>query len=105
MKVLHLTLKKEWFDMILSGEKKEDYRELKSYWNARLNANTYEGFFKPKQFDVVELANGYSRDSRKIIIQFDYTTVREGLIKWGANAGEKYFVVRFGKILETRNIK
>ena len=28
MKTLHLNLKKQWFDMILSGEKKEEYREL-----------------------------------------------------------------------------
>ncbi len=28
---LHLTLKKNWFDLILSGEKKEEYREIKHY--------------------------------------------------------------------------
>ena len=27
-KILHLTLKKKWFDMIASGEKKEEYREM-----------------------------------------------------------------------------
>src|SRR6478609_2178429 len=36
MKILHLTLKKKWFDMIASGEKKEEYRELKPYWAKRL---------------------------------------------------------------------
>ena len=36
MKILHLTIKKKWFDMILSGEKKEEYREIKPYWNRRL---------------------------------------------------------------------
>jgi hypothetical protein len=30
--VLHLTLKKKWFDMVLSGEKTEEYREIKPYW-------------------------------------------------------------------------
>ena len=28
MKILHLTLNKKWFDMILLGEKKEEYREI-----------------------------------------------------------------------------
>lgn len=28
---LHLTLKKNWFDLILSEEKKEEYREIKHY--------------------------------------------------------------------------
>lgn len=36
MKTLHLTLKKKWFDMIASGEKKEEYREIKPYWLKRL---------------------------------------------------------------------
>ena len=35
-KVLTLSVKKEWFDKILSGEKKEEYREIKPYWVARL---------------------------------------------------------------------
>lgn len=34
--VLHLTLKKYWFDMIKSGVKKEEYREIKDYWVKRL---------------------------------------------------------------------
>ena len=36
MKKLHLNLKRKWFDMILSGEKKEEYREFKKYWIDRL---------------------------------------------------------------------
>ena len=35
-KILHLTLKKKWFDMILSGEKTDEYREIKPYWTKRL---------------------------------------------------------------------
>ena len=30
-----LTLKKQWFDMIVSGEKAEEYREIKPYWEKR----------------------------------------------------------------------
>lgn len=36
MKTLHLTLKKKWFEMIASGEKKEEYRDIKPYWLNRL---------------------------------------------------------------------
>ena len=32
MKTLHLNLKKEWFDMIVLGIKKEEYREIKEHW-------------------------------------------------------------------------
>lgn len=30
-----LPIKKKWFDMILSGEKKEEYREIKDYYFSR----------------------------------------------------------------------
>lgn len=36
MKTLHLVLKSKWYDMIVSGEKKEEYREIKPYWEKRL---------------------------------------------------------------------
>lgn len=38
MKTLHLNLKKEWFDLISSGVKKEEYREIKQYWSDRFVA-------------------------------------------------------------------
>lgn len=34
--VLKLTVKKEWFELIKSGEKTEEYREIKPYWVERL---------------------------------------------------------------------
>ena len=36
MKKLHLSLKKQWFDMTKAGIKTEDYRELTPYWFKRL---------------------------------------------------------------------
>jgi len=39
---LHLTLTKNWFDLILSGEKKEEYREIKPYWEKLLMGKTYD---------------------------------------------------------------
>lgn len=38
-KVLTLSVKKEWFDKIVSNEKKEEYREIKPYWIKRLTTN------------------------------------------------------------------
>ena len=36
METLHLNLKKQWYDMIGSGEKKEEYRDISDYWARRL---------------------------------------------------------------------
>lgn len=33
--MLTLPIKNKWFNMILSGEKKEEYRELKPYYISR----------------------------------------------------------------------
>lgn len=33
--MLTLPIKKKWFDMIASGEKKEEYREIKEYYETR----------------------------------------------------------------------
>ena len=58
MKILDLPLKAKWYEMIESGNKKEEYREIKKYWIGRLakcgGRNSYEktGFvetaFTPK---------------------------------------------------------
>lgn len=36
MSMLVLPIKKKWFDMIASGEKKEEYREIKDYYDTRI---------------------------------------------------------------------
>lgn len=35
-KVLTLTVSKEWYDMIVSGKKNEEYRVIKAFWMSRL---------------------------------------------------------------------
>ncbi len=61
VKILHLTLKKKWFDLIKSGEKKVEYREKKPYWEKRI-----EG----KLFDSILFRNGYSKDSPSMLVEF-----------------------------------
>lgn len=36
MKILYLPLKKEWYEMIERGDKREEYRENTRYWKTRL---------------------------------------------------------------------
>jgi len=54
MNILHLTLKKKWFDLIASGKKTMEYRENKPYWRKRLLDGE-----NPKHFDIVRFKNGY----------------------------------------------
>lgn len=65
MKILHLTLKKKWFNLIQSGEKNVEYREDKPYWQKRLLNGT-----QGKHFDIVRFRNGYSKDSLTMDVEF-----------------------------------
>ena len=116
MKTLNLTLKKEWFDMILSGEKKEEYREVKDYWMKRIAGlqgcgTGYNftilrdnGFNQIKHvFDKVVFKNGYSKDAPSIEVECKGVVVDEGKGKWGA-PNYKVFVIKLGKIIKTENI-
>ena len=88
MKVLHLTLKKEWFDMIASGVKKEEYRELKDYWKKRL-----EG----KAFTHVHFRNGYAKDAPVMVCELNAIRKGLGVKEWGAQDNTKYYVLMLGK--------
>lgn len=96
--ILHLTLKKKWFDMISSGEKKQEYREIKPYWMSRLFA-TKNGFDGCRQFSAVEFKNGYATNSPIIRVQCLGIDFGYGKPEWGAVAGTEYFVIKLGKIL------
>jgi len=128
MNILHLTLKKQWFDMILSGEKKEEYRVLKPYWLNRLYynddkdlyANDYAeevttelGSFnysdaelemwsgwKKHNFDKIIFTNGYAKQAPRIEIECLGLEVREGKAEWGAEPEVKYFVLKLGDMIE-----
>lgn len=110
-KVLTLTLKKKWFDMILSGEKKEEYREVKDYWMKRLagiqGCGTSYNFTllcnaenKCKDYDIIVFKNGYSKDAPTIVIECKGIQVKEGRKQWGA-PNYRVFAIKLGEIIET----
>ena len=87
MKILHLTLKKIYFDLIASGLKKTEYREYKLYWKKRI-----EG----KEYDVIIFKNGYGKDVPTITIKY---------LGWCFVTcnGKKCYRIELGKILEIKN--
>lgn len=88
--MLTLPIKKKWFDMILSGEKKEEYREIKPYYDSRFLKSLNDD--RPHT-DIVLFRNGYSKNSTtircEIILSKDY-----GKEEWGAEPNKKYYVLR-----------
>jgi hypothetical protein len=105
MKVLHLTLKRKWFDLIASGEKKEEYRDIKMYWATRLQngfPSTYgiDRSASPdwKEYDYIHFTDGYNRP-RAINVKFEGVQFGEGKPEWGAEQGKNYFVIKLGDII------
>ena len=100
-KVLHLTLKKKWFDMIISGEKKEEYREMKRYWQNRLQINGYHNF-EFKKFDKIIFRNGYGHNAPTIEVKCEGITI--GIPKWEwSEDGREQFVIKLGEIIKGSN--
>lgn len=91
MKTLKLTLKKKWFDMIASGEKKEEYREPSAWINSRVNAD--------KHYERVEFRNGYSPAAPVVTVEYKGFRYRSGREVWGADPCRNYVVILLGNII------
>ena len=109
--MLTLPIKKKWFDMILSGEKKEEYREIKPYYMTRFsNAGLLNmeleslNYIETGNERQIMFRNGYSKQSPSFIatVTLDIGT---GRTKWGAEPGKRYYVLRIHRILEVRDGK
>lgn len=103
--VLNLTLKQKWFNMIASGEKKEEYRdcEHKQVQNAYLDAFNDPNFLGDRD-KVVVFRNGYTMDSRALVVEivgFDLRG-RENTRhpEWGEPKCRRlHLVVKLGNVL------
>lgn len=112
MKILHLTLKKKWYDMNLSGEKIEEYRELKQYWVDRLIEDKpavesvmfeLEHNMTPlcDYFDAVKFTNGYGKHRPSFMIECNGITIGCGMMTWGAPKDKEVFIIKLGRIILT----
>lgn len=83
MNRLHLSLYKKWFDEILQGTKKIEYREIKPYYDRLLM----------KDYDEVKFVNGYGKDRPYLVINI------VKIIK-----SKEFFEIHLGNIIETGNL-
>lgn len=116
MKTLTLSLKKRWFDMIASGEKTEEYRELTPYWQKRLLRCRFTcdedcaikratirpacRHLKYTDFDTVVFTLGYPRKddiSRRMEFKVSSISIDKGKPEWGAERYMAYFVIKLGE--------
>lgn len=110
--MLVLPIKKKWFDMIVSGEKKEEYRQIKSYWTSRFIGKELDFEDLPKEFlnhqnknymITVIFKNGYRKDSPSIKCKCKLR-IGSGKEEWGAIPRRECYILTILKILEVRNV-
>jgi len=88
---LHLNLHKKWFDMILHGGKKEEYREMKPYFN--------KIFLAGKKHNTITFSNGYAKNRRQFVVELTNIQNGLGLEAWGAPLGKKVWILHLGEII------
>ena len=119
-RTLHLVLKRKWWDMIESGEKTDEYRDITSLYCSRLLikgdwiylkqsyigcdeddimriVKKYAG--KPhlrwQDYDAVCFHRGYTNVT--MLYEFKGTSIGYGITAWGAPIDKEVFIIKLGK--------
>lgn len=95
-RILHLPVKKKFFDMEEAGIKTEDYREIKGYWITRLQECKRDNFV---QFDEVHLRNGYGKNAPLLIFECKGIDIGPAVPEWSDNWQGNVFRIKLGKRL------
>ena len=90
--MLILPIKKKWFDMILSGEKKEEYRDITPYWQKRiLNARIMWKLCGHGQMQIY-IRNGYGKKAPTAKVTLSNISMGYGRTEWGADLDKRQFI-------------
>jgi hypothetical protein len=122
MKTLKLVLTHHWYDMIESGEKKEEYREITPYWVRKITAFTdkegipinvavdrlnkgsdkfledlysssFPNYSYPKNYTHVQFQRAYPKNPPRMTKELVKIRIGTGNPEWGAEPGKLYFVI------------
>lgn len=67
-----LILKKQWFDMIESGQKTIEYRDATDYWLKRIVNRTIK---------IIHFRHGYASDARRMIFRCNAVHQKQAVIE------------------------
>lgn len=109
-----MPLKRQWYEMIERGEKTEEYREIKPYWEKRLLdyagiqrdfemlalfllGKTVNPLDYPRGYTHVCFSYGYTR--RTMTFEVKEITIGKGKHEWGAPTYREVFIIKLGERL------
>ncbi len=90
LNILYLVIEKVYYDQIIAGTKKEEYRELKETTMSRytyMDPSDKKRYLKP--FDAVRLCAGYHKNRECAIVAINDITCDVGIVTF-----------HFGKVIE-----
>lgn len=125
MNILHLVLKAQWYNLIASGVKKEEYREIKPYWLVRLfdvpkhysdqekedicralrtNWLSIENAYIvyniiPKPFTHTQFKHGYSDKADTQLLDGYRLSIGEPRPEWSGGMTGQHFVIDLGQLV------
>lgn len=119
MKMLHLPLKAKWYEMIESGVKTEEYREIKPYWTKRflknfpvfwrmavnvgMLSNNYTHLYGKELSEYTHVKFSYGYTKRTMTFEIESITFGKGKPEWGAPT-EDVFIIKLGKRLNNTEL-
>lgn len=104
---LHLILKKKWFDMILSGEKLVEYREIKEYYGKLFACGQIkiDGIYYEADQVNICFHLGYAKLRPTMLLECEGLSIGVGNPAWGAVDDVPYYRLDLGKILFVSNYR
>ncbi|MFA5296582.1 MAG: hypothetical protein WC389_00060 [Lutibacter sp.] len=106
LKILYLTVHKQAFDVMVTGEKTNEFRKYTKWIISRL---IDKKTLKPKEYDVVKIVNGYGNSRPYFIAEFKGFFYAElfSVIHYSNGLQVKQepgdFVIKLGKITERKH--
>jgi hypothetical protein len=117
-RVLKLTIRKKWFDLILSGEKVEEYRGIKDFWVSRLTDFDLK-YLKQNNIPIEQIIEWVNSDHFDATIPYTHVQffhggycglqlpnakfeckgirIGEPRPEWSDNAQGNHFIIKLGK--------
>ena len=118
MRILTLQIKRPYLEAILSGEKTEEYREIrpknaKKFVIQNPEAEDDDEWLKPVKYDAIKFLNGYDTNRPEALVEIKDTRIELSVDENGEyityeEDGEEYIeaqmVYILGKVLSKKNI-
>lgn len=102
--MLTLPIKRKWFNMIVNGEKKEEYRDIKPYYDSRFEKLWQGSLIGGNAERNIMFRNGYSKNSPSCIA-LCRLRIGKGRSEWGAEPDKNYYILEIIKVEEVINEK